>query len=299
MIRGLPASIIAHAAVLGMTYVSLPYFGTRIYVEPVQAVAVEFAELGEINNIAPTIEPQEEEAVAEEIPEEEVPEEEIDDVLPEAEEDVSDSAEPESAPEDPEDVLPDFTEEKPDDPEEKPEPKLEPKLTPKPPVDPLADFLNQSESRFKSEIETQKKKPDPIPTPVADKPKTALKNAPKPTETKNRRGAGERNANIARVDSILYGRIFPCWDGVSDLPYPDKLNVRMSLKLRRNGQIEDLRLVEPSRRPLGNSPMGTAVDRALRAVRKCAPYNLPDEDYEIWREGAVNLGPAFTPTNNR
>ncbi|MDG1431647.1 MAG: hypothetical protein P8Q23_08770 [Paracoccaceae bacterium] len=70
MIRGLPASIIAHAAVLGMTYVSLPYFGTRIYVEPVQAVAVEFAELGEINNIAPTIEPQEEEAVAEEIPEE-------------------------------------------------------------------------------------------------------------------------------------------------------------------------------------------------------------------------------------
>ena len=86
---------------------------------------------------------------------------------------------------------------------------------------------------------------------------------------------------------------------MTDLPFPERLNVRMKLQLNQNGTIADLTLVEPRRRPVGSSPMGTAVDRALRAVRKCAPYNLPIDDYDNWREGAVNLGPAFTPTNQR
>ncbi|MEO0607235.1 MAG: hypothetical protein AAFY82_03325, partial [Pseudomonadota bacterium] len=130
-------------------------------------------------------------------------------------------------------------------------------------------------------------------------PQTALKDVPQPPETRERRGAGERQSNIARIDAVLYSRIYPCWDGVADLPFPEKLNVRMKLELNRNGAIAELSLIEPARRPVGSSPMGTAVDRALRAVRKCAPYNLPDEDYDIWREGTVNLGPAFAPTTQR
>jgi hypothetical protein len=299
MIRGLPASIIAHAAVLGMTYVSLPYFGTRIYVEPVQAVAVEFAELGEINNIAPQIRDElEEEAIPEEMPDEEVPEDPAEDELPEAEQDVSDTKAAPIAEEDPEDLLPDFEEEKdteePEEtPEEKPEPK--PKPAPKPPADPLADFLNQSETTFKSEIETRKKQPEPKPLPVVDKPKTAVKDAPKPVARETRRGAGARTANTARIESLIVSRIRnECWAGVDDLPYPETLNVQMKLEVNLNGTVADLRLISPTRRPLGNSPMGTAVDRALRAVNKCAPYRLPKEDYDQWKEMNIYLGLGFT-----
>ena len=185
------------------------------------------------------------------------------------------------------------------DPIPEPEPEPEPETRPQPPRDPLADFLNQSETTFKSEIETRRERPEPRALPPEEKPKTALKDAPRPVETRSRRGAGDRNANQARIDAILYSRIFPCWDGVADLPFPDRLNVRMKLQLNPNGSIAELELIEPARRPLGSSPMGTAVDRALRAVRKCAPYKLPQDDYDNWRDGTVNLGPAFTPTSQR
>lgn len=300
MLRGLPASIIVHAAVLSASYLTWPYWSSsRVYVENIEAVDVNFAEIGEITDIAPLIqqEPEEEEA-APPPPEEEIVEEDpVEEELPEAEIDVTNTDEAPPPEVDPDELLPDFEAEPEEEPEKEPEPKKEPDPAPKPPRDPLADFLNQSESTFKSEIETQRKRPDPTPPPRETT--TALKDAPQPAETRDRRGAGERQANVARIDAILYSRIYPCWDGVSDLPFPEKLNVRMKLELNRNGSIADLSLIEPTRRPIGSSPMGTAVDRALRAVRKCAPYSLPDDEYDIWREGTVNLGPAFTPTNQR
>lgn len=300
MLRGLPASIIAHAAVFSASYLTFPYWGSanRSYATDFQAVDVSFAEIGEITNIAPRIEPEEESAAPEPEQPEELPEEDpVEEDLPEADQDITNVDEV-AAETEPEDVLPDFDAQDPEDePEQEPDPQPDP--TPKPPRDPLADFLNQSESTFKSEIETRRKRPEPQPVPPEEQPKTALKNAPRPVESRNQRGAGERNANIARIDAILYSRIYPCWDGVGDLKFPERLNVRMKLQLNQNGTIADLTLVEPRRRPVGNSPMSTAVDRALKAVRKCAPYNLPLDDYDIWREGAVNLGPAFTPTTQR
>ena len=301
MIRGLPASIIAHAAVLGASYVTFPYWSnTRVFSTELEAVDVNFAEIGEITNIAPLFEtePEEPEEVAPEEPEE-VPEDPIEEEIPEAEQDVS---EVEAAPaeEDPEDVLPDFEPEEPEDePEPAPEPVEKPEPAPRRPQDDLADFLNQSESTFKSERATRRERPEPRTLPPEEQPQTALKDAPKPAETRNRQGAGERNGNTARIESILYSKIVPCWDNVVDLPFPDRLNVRLSIKLDRDGSLSSVEFVEPARVPIGNSPMRTAMERAKRAVQKCAPYNLPDDDYNLWREGAVNLGPAFAPANER
>ena len=297
MLRGLPASIVVHAAVMGASYLTWPYWGnsSRVYVAEFEAVDVNFAEIGELTNIAPLIEaePETDEAVAPP-PEDVIEEAPAEEDLPEAEEDVTnvDEAPPEAL--DPEDVLPDFEQPAP---EEEPEPQPEPEQ--KTPKNDLMDFLNQSETTFKSEIETRRERPEPEPAPPTETPQNALEDAPKPAETRTRQGAGERSGNTARIEAILYARILPCWDGVADLPFPDQLNVRMKVQLSPNGSVSDLGLIEPTRRPVGSSPMGTAVDRALRAVRKCAPYNLPQDEYDNWREGVVNLGPAFTPTNPR
>ena len=180
-----------------------------------------------------------------------------------------------------------------------PEPEPEPETRPVPPRDALSDFLNQSESTFKSEIETRRDRPPPPPVPPEETPRTDLKDAPRPADTRNQRGAGERNGNTARIEAILYSRIVPCWDDVVDLPFPERLNVRLRVSLNQNGTVENVTLIEPAREPIGNAPMRTAIDRAKRAVRKCAPYNLPDDDYDLWREGVVNLGPAFAPTSQR
>lgn len=296
MLRGLPASIIAHAAVFSATYFTFPLWGSagRTYATSIEAVDVQFAELGEITDLRAIVPNEVEEAEA--VPEqpEEVPEEDpLDEELPEAEEDVSNVNEEAPPEEDPEDLLPDFTPDEPEEPEEQPKPEPEPK----PPRDPLADFLNQSETTFKSEIETQREREDQQPPPAQDKPKTELTDPPKAAETRTRQGAGDRQANVIRLESLMYSRVKVCWQGVDDLPYPERLNVRMRVELNPNGIIEDLRLIEPTRRPLGYSPMGTAVDRALRAVEKCAPYRLPSDEYEDWREVNINLGLAFEPDN--
>ena len=302
MLRGLPASIVVHATVLGASYFTWPYWGSssRVYVADFEAVDVNFADIGEFTNIAPLIEaePEPEEEVAPPPPED-VPEEEpVEEDLPEAEEDVTNVDETPAATVDPEDVVPDFEQPVPEQ-EPAPEPETKPEPVRQAPQNDLMNFLNESETTFKSEIETRRERPEPKPIAPKETPQTALEDAPKPAESRTRRGAGERNGNTARIEAILYGRILPCWDGVSDLPFPDRLNVRMKLQLNPNGTISDLSLIEPNRRPVGSSPMGTAVDRALRAVRKCAPYNLPQDEYDNWREGSVNLGPAFTPTNPR
>ena len=151
MVRGLPASIIAHAAVLSASYLTWPYWGgsSSAYITNIEAVDVNFAEIGEITAIAPIIarEPEEEELIPE-TPEEEVPEEDpVDEDIPEAEEDVTNVDEAPAPEPDPEEVLPDFEADPEPEPETEPEEK-DPEPEPAPPRDPLADFLNQSESTF-------------------------------------------------------------------------------------------------------------------------------------------------------
>nr|WP_070960818.1 hypothetical protein [Hyphomonas sp. Mor2] len=295
MLRGLPASIIAHAAVFSASYLTFPYWGTssRTYATDIEVVDVSFAEIGEITNIAPLIEtePEEPEEAAPEEPEE-IVEDPVEEELPEAEQDVADIA---AAPpeENPEDILPNFEPEPEDEePEKAPEPKREPDPAPRQPQDDLMDFLNQSESTFRSERATRQKRPEPKTTPP--KPNTALENAPKPVETRNRRGAGERNANTARLEAFVVSRIRnECWSGVDDLPNPERYNVHMNLKLNEDGSIAELALVDPKRRPIGNSFMGTAVDRALRAVQKCEPFRLPSDEYQLWKEINVYLGLGY------
>ena len=302
MIRGLPASIIVHASVFAMAYIGLPYFGfgVRTYEATVEVVDVDFVEIGAITNIAPSRiqpEPVEPEPIEEVVPDEPVDEAEIEE-LPEAEQDATQPDEAPALPEDSADTLPDFeaeTETVEPEPEDLSEPEPEPVASKRErPVDPLANFLDSSESTFKSEIETRKARPDPTPASAEPKPQTELKDAPAPAQAQPRRAAGERNGNVARLESLIQSRIRDeCWAGVDDLPNPERLNVQMRVLLNQNGTIADLRLVSPGRRPLGRSPMGTAVDRALRAVNKCAPYRLPSEDYADWQEVNVFLGLGF------
>ena len=63
------------------------------------------------------------------------------------------------------------------------------------------------------------------------------------------------------------------------------------MKLKLDGTLDgSAELVSPRARPVGRS--GLAVDLALRAVRKCEPYKLPEDSYEQWKDIVVTIGPA-------
>ena len=300
MIRGLPASFALHAVVIGAGYLAWPYVGTSMVEDEFVVVPVELVDVGEITNVAPVI-PQEEVEEPEEEPEPAPPEpepEESDDPVEEdldlrdvEESEVATASEAAAAEPEIEDVVPDLDAE----PEERPDPEELPEETPPQPnspnpqqeANPLDDFLKSAESTFESERETKRaaqlpeRSQEPLlsETPPAQEP---------------RRGAGDRSANTVRIEQLLYNQIYPCWDGVSDQPEPDRLNVSMRLELDAEGNLVDIELVRPSRAPIGDRSMSLAIERALRAVRKCQPYRLPRDDYEIWKTPNINLGPAFT-----
>ncbi|MCI4643844.1 MAG: hypothetical protein MRY64_03570, partial [Hyphomonadaceae bacterium] len=132
---------------------------------------------------------------------------------------------------------------------------------------------------------------NPSPPP----PETLQDEQPKASEA--RRGAGEQTGNTAAVTALISQQMFYCWDDVDDLPNPERLNVTIKMQLSRDGSIKDgPDLVNPARPPIGDRSMGVAIERALRAARKCAPYRLPegaDEYYDDWDEVTLNIGPAY------
>ncbi len=301
MIRGLPASLMFHAAFIGAGYVAWPFVSaTSVPENELVVVPIELIDLGEVTNIAPVREPDpepEEEAPPEPEPTEEdlEPEPEPDPVDESIEEGDVDTAREAAPPEEiePENVLPDF-EAEPEEADPEPE-KEEPKPEPEKPVERNVEqerdeLLDLFDSTFESERETRKRQPEPEKTST----KRLLEDTPpKPDEI--RKGAGERTGNTARLEALLYAQIKSCWRGVDDLPDYKKLNVEMRILLDRDGNLmEDVRLLKPTREPIGRTPMRTAVERAKRAVRSCEPYRLPQEEYADWDDyHTIRLGPAY------
>lgn len=295
MLRGLPASIAFHAAIFATGYISWPYVvASRSAQTEAVTVPIELIDIGELNNITQILERQPDPV---DEPEPEVPEEEpeepeepldpVDETLPEDEIDTaSEQAEPEE--EAPEEVAPDF-EAVPDEPEETQKPEPEPEAPAVRKENPLDDFLNDADNTFQSERATRRQQDPPKPRAqplLQDTP-------PKPQDV--RRGAGERNANTIRLEGLLYSQVKSCWQGVDDLAGAEDLNVEMQILIDEDGYLrEDVTLLSPSRKPVGRTPMRTAVERALKAVRSCEPYRLPKQDYADWDGyNTVRLGPKY------
>ena len=245
-------------------------------------VPVEFVEIGLVTDIAPVQAPEE---PPEEEPEEQIPEEQpVEEELPEPETNKVQEA----APEEEAVVIPDETTEPDPTPEPAPEKKEPPKPEPEeliqkqaPKTDPDdLDFLSDFEDLLKDKAEDERAAVPQAP-PRINKP--VLNDAQKP-----RRGAGERQGNRASLQAAMRMKIIPCWDTDDDLPPQDQFNVVVRMKLSRDGTLISETLVDPRSRPAGRK--GITVDRALAAVRTCAPYQMPADDYELWKEINVTVG---------
>ena len=294
MLRGLPASLILHLAVVGTTYIVLPH--TSPPLQAVEIVPVDIVTVSEVTNVVAvrrTENPPEPETEEPPTPQTEPDIEDFLedlDVLAEETDVVVEEETPPPPPdkaeeEKPEDIVPEEPDEKEPEPEEEaPEP--DPKKDEKP-RDALDDLLADNPFAAEDRVlidKTARARAAPLPPPVEQtEPKEVLTNTPQ-------RGVGERTANEARIESLLWSKMVPCWQEISDLPDPERLAVRVRVYLERDGTFKrDVELVTPRRAPIGDRFMGQAIDRALRAARKCQPYNLPAEDYEIWNEITMNF----------
>lgn len=258
-------------------------------------VPIDIVDIGLVTDVAPI-------QKAEEAPEEEVeetePEEQPDPVEddveivedpPEEQEEVNETRETETAEEEPvvEDTQaePEETPKEPEPRKEEPpkeKPKLIEKQKPKSDSDDL-DFLNDFEDILKDKAQSQRKAAQEQAPPPINKP--VLKDVQQP-----RKGAGERRGNTASLQAAMRRQVGYCWNGIDDLPKEDQFDVVIRVQLNLDGSLDgNARLVSPRSMPIGRR--GVVVQRALTAVRQCANYQLPADDYDEWKDIEVTIGP--------
>ncbi len=302
MIRGLTVSVLVHGSVLAMAVVtwSPRDNGCEAQIErlrqerpgisPVEIIMqlpqcagsadlpIDFVEIGRVSDIAATRRSQPEPAPEQPPPPEPVPE-------PPPEPVPEPPPEPRTAPPpQPERVVPDPRQPPPApkraaEPEKPPEPDRRRPPAGSPPVQ------EPDELAFLADFEDTLRSKQAAPRAQAPAPDEAAADG-----DRDQRGVGDRRGNTASLQAAMRAKIRPCWTPVSDLPPEHQIIVTVRVNLNRDGTIDGSpELVRPATRPVGRS--GIAVDRALRAVRKCAAYRLPPDDYEEWKQIDVAIGP--------
>jgi len=200
-----------------------------------------------------------------------------------------------------------------------PQPKVEPKETP-PPVDvpvPKPAPAPPKAELAPSPIKPPQIMPKPAPTPktVVDTPTpiakpvekssdafNALLNkltspaaAPRNARTADRttRGVGAMNAMTMDLSDALKNQIAQCWNPPVGAPHPEQLIPTFRLFLGPDGSVQQApQLAADSAAQAASDPfMRAAVDAARRAIYTCAPYKLPADKYNVWRDITVDFDP--------
>lgn len=149
------------------------------------------------------------------------------------------------------------------------------------------------------------REPDFDPNSIADllntDSKTGRRQQPGTRGDRTQQGVGlgtaERVTVETRAAALVRAHMRRCWRRPVDLPDFERLQVTIEFELNRNGTLNGQPRVTRPTNYTFDAPMRAAVDAALRAVRQCDPYPLPDdpvvgEHYEVWRTQIYNFDPS-------
>lgn len=103
------------------------------------------------------------------------------------------------------------------------------------------------------------------------------------------RSDGSPKLSQSEMDALRQ-RLGQCWSIPAGVDDASLLKVSVRFRLNRTGELDAQ--PEVIRGGGGSGPARTAAESALRAVRKCAPFNLPADKYETWAEVVVNFDPT-------
>lgn len=144
----------------------------------------------------------------------------------------------------------------------------------------------------------QKQQPDDLESLLDDA--KALINREKPAgggADRSRRQASLGNDKPSSATKLsasemdaLRQRLAGCWSIPAGVDDASMLKVSVKFRLDRSGELEARPQVIAGGASSG--PGRTAAESAVRAVQKCAPFNLPADKYETWSEVVVNFDPS-------
>lgn len=87
----------------------------------------------------------------------------------------------------------------------------------------------------------------------------------------------------------LRAQIERCWSPPVGVADASDLKISVKMKLDRSGALQ----ADPQVISGGGGTLGQiAVESAMRAVMRCAPYKLPPDKYQAWADVIVNFDPS-------
>jgi len=192
-----------------------------------------------------------------------------------------------------------------------PEPAIEPIEEVKPEPEPQPEFAALPEAVPTPQAKPQRPAPRDEPSRTASIPTTestsydpdqiaALLNKQEPSgggaarasqeaALGGRRSTAGDSLTLSEMDA-LRGQIQRCWNVIPGMADGSDVRVRVTMRLAPNGEIEG----QPQVTATGGTPRAQQVltGGALRAVIRCAPYQLPAEKYAAWSDVIVNFDPS-------
>ncbi len=96
-----------------------------------------------------------------------------------------------------------------------------------------------------------------------------------------------RSATISASDrDLMRQKVGRCWNTPVGAEGADKFFVRIKIRLKRDGS-----LARPPQVLSSNSDI--ALDSAMRAIRRCVPYDMfPPKKYNTWRDIVLSFDPS-------
>ncbi len=184
-------------------------------------------------------------------------------------------------------------------PEAKPEPKLEaekkkvkPELARKPVPIPrrrpkIAQIKPKKDRKFN---------PNKIAALLNKLPEDDKSGASKPQKTKKKSTARKTKSKFSGKDAtisadekeFLRRQIGNCWNTPVGVKNAENLVVKIKIRLKRDGTLERPPEILS---PLSSATYRVAADSAVRAIRRCGPYQLPAKKFNVWREIVLNFDP--------
>jgi len=111
----------------------------------------------------------------------------------------------------------------------------------------------------------------------------------------SRAGSGAGTEMTVNEMDALQSAMYKCWRMPADAKNPEKLIVRLAVKILPDGYVQDVKIIDKARQRRGdpgNPFWDVAEQRAVRAVSQCGPYDfLPAEKYSQWKDMTLNFRP--------
>jgi outer membrane biosynthesis protein TonB len=281
---GLIYSAIFHLAIIVMTVFVWPNAWRDLEAMPT-VLPVELITVDEMTNIQAKPEPE-----------------------PEAEEDEAAEVEPE-----PEAPPPPPKEVAALSPEPEPEPEPIPELAPEPKPEPVPEpEVKKEEPKPKT---TAKARPRVRPKPPPEKKKfdynkvaalldkmpveetkqhvpTALEKIAAQSQQRTQQVGLGTSMTLSEIDALRL-QVEKCWSFPAGAANPEDLIVTVQISLNPDGSLgKTPEILEKTKLAIGGDQFfRVAAESALRAVRRCAPYKMPIDKYQSWRQIELRFDP--------